>query len=94
MSIFPIAGRRRSKASRCRRSAGGGRSGCISTSARTAAAIPYYWIAYTRQNAFKFEHGTDLAALEDNCIALTPLRIDITDEPTMTGLAKLFAKGL
>jgi 5'-nucleotidase len=55
---------------------------------------PYYWIAYTRQNPFKFEHGTDLAALEDNCIALTPLRIDITDEPTMTGLAKLFEKGV
>jgi 5'-nucleotidase len=55
---------------------------------------PYYWIAYTRQNTFKFEDGTDLAALENNCIALTPLRIDITDEPTMTGLARLFAKGL
>ena len=55
---------------------------------------PYYWIAYTRQNAFKFEHGTDMAALEDNCIAVTPLRIDITDEPTMTGLAKLFQKGV
>ena len=55
---------------------------------------PYYWIAYTRQNAFKFEQGTDIAALEDNCVALTPLRIDITDEPTMTGLAKLFAKGV
>ena len=55
---------------------------------------PYYWIAYTRQNEFKFEHGTDIAALEDNCIALTPLRIDITDEPTMTGLAKLFEKGV
>jgi 5'-nucleotidase len=55
---------------------------------------PYYWIAYTRQNSFKFEHGTDLAALEDHCIALTPLRIDITDEPTMTELAKLFEKGI
>ena len=55
---------------------------------------PYYWIAYTRQSEFKFEHGTDIAALEDNCIALTPLRIDITDERTMTGLAKLFEKGV
>ena len=51
---------------------------------------PYYWIAYTRQNAFKFEHGTDIAALEDNCIALTPLRIDITDEPaTRAVMAKV-----
>jgi 5'/3'-nucleotidase len=55
---------------------------------------PYYWIAYTRQNPSKAEHGSDIAALEDHCIALTPLRIDITDEPTMTGLAALFAKGL
>ncbi len=55
---------------------------------------PYYWIAYTRQSAFKFEHGTDMAALENSCIAITPLRIDITDEPTMTGLAKLFQKGV
>ena len=53
---------------------------------------PYYWIAYARQNAFKLEHGTDIAALDDHCIAVTPLRIDITDEPTMTRLAKLFRK--
>ena len=31
--------------------------------------------------------------LDERCIALTPLRIDITDEPTMTKLAELFAKG-
>ncbi len=55
---------------------------------------PYYWIAYTRQDAIKPEHGTDIAALDDHCIALTPLRIDITDEPTMTGLAQLFEKGI
>jgi hypothetical protein len=30
--------------------------------------------------------------LDERCIALTPLRIDITDEPTMTKLAALFAK--
>ena len=55
---------------------------------------PYYWIAYTRQNAFELQEGTDIAAIERNCISLTPLRIDITDEPTMTGLAQLFAKGV
>ncbi len=38
------------------------------------------------------EHGTDVAALEDRCIAVTPLRIDITDEPTMKRLAALFEK--
>jgi 5'-nucleotidase len=55
---------------------------------------PYYWIAYSRQNAIKPEHGTDIAAIEDHCVAITPLRIDITDEPTMTGLTQLFAKGI
>ena len=51
---------------------------------------PYYWIAYVRQNAIKAEHGTDMAALEERCIAVTPLKLDMTDEPTMTRLAKLF----
>ena len=38
------------------------------------------------------EHGTDVAALEDRCIAVTPLKIDITDEPTMTRLAAVLEK--
>src|SRR6202012_6227515 len=45
---------------------------------------PYYWIAYSLQNPVKPEHGSDIAALDDHCIAVTPLKIDITDEPTMT----------
>jgi 5'-nucleotidase len=54
---------------------------------------PYYWIAYSRQSAFQPEGGTDMAAIDSHCIAVTPLKIDITDEPTMTGLAALFEKG-
>jgi 5'-nucleotidase len=53
---------------------------------------PYYWIAYSQQLKMAPEHGTDVAALEDRCIAVTPLRIDITDEPSMTRLTALFAK--
>ncbi len=53
---------------------------------------PYYWIAYARLNAVTAEHGTDIAALDDHRIAVTPLRIDITDEPSMTRLAALFHK--
>jgi 5'-nucleotidase len=34
--------------------------------------------------------GTDLSALADNRIAVTPLRLDLTDEPFMTQLAGLF----
>jgi len=51
---------------------------------------PYYWIAYVRHGFAPAEHGTDLAALEDHCIAVTPLKLDMTDEPYMTQLAKLF----
>jgi len=51
---------------------------------------PYYWIAYVRQNAVAAADGSDLAALEERCIAVTPLKLDMTDEPTVTRLAKLF----
>jgi 5'-nucleotidase len=51
---------------------------------------PYYWIAYVRQNAVKAEHGTDMAALEERRIAVTPLKLDMTDAATMTRLAKVF----
>jgi len=51
---------------------------------------PYYWIAYVRQGGIKAPEGTDLAALEQRCIAVTPLRLDMTDEPYLTRLARLF----
>jgi hypothetical protein len=35
-----------------------------------------------------------LAALDDHRIAVTPLKIDITDAPSMTRLAALFEKGI
>jgi 5'-nucleotidase len=55
---------------------------------------PYYWVAYSRQNAFQVDRGSDMEALDSNRIAITPLKIDITDQPTMVGLAELFAKGV
>jgi 5'-nucleotidase len=51
---------------------------------------PYYWIAYVRQGFVKAPNGTDLAALDDRCIAVTPLKLDMTDEPSVTRFAKLF----
>ncbi len=36
------------------------------------------------------KNGTDLYALADNRIAVTPLRLDLTDEPFLTQLAELF----
>jgi 5'-nucleotidase len=50
----------------------------------------YYWIAYVRMRGVPPQNGTDISALADNRIAVTPLRLDMTDEPFMTRLAELF----
>jgi 5'-nucleotidase len=51
---------------------------------------PYYWIAFGRGGIAGASAGSDLAALNDKRIAVTPLRLDMTDEPFMTQLAELF----
>ena len=51
---------------------------------------PYYWIAFERGPRPPSRNGTDLRALSDHWISVTPLRIDLTDEPFMTRLAELF----
>ncbi|WP_029355269.1 5'/3'-nucleotidase SurE [Bosea sp. 117] len=50
---------------------------------------PYYWIAFERR-VFETVNGSDLHALDQGCISVTPLRLDMTDEPMMTRLAQLF----
>ncbi|PVE25211.1 5'/3'-nucleotidase SurE [Microvirga sp. KLBC 81] len=50
---------------------------------------PYYWIAFER-GPFTPGNGTDLWALAHKRIAVTPLRIDMTDEPTLTRYAQAF----
>jgi 5'-nucleotidase len=50
---------------------------------------PYYWIAYERAPAHTARDGTDLWALSDNRIAVTPLRLNMTDEPFMKRLAQI-----
>ena len=54
---------------------------------------PYYWIAYVRQPLVKAADGTDLAALDGGCVSITPLKLDMTDDPYMTRLAALFDAG-
>lgn len=51
---------------------------------------PYYWIGFSRGQTVNLRPGTDLSALSENRIAVTPLRLDLTDEPFMTRLAQLF----
>src|ERR1700726_3019506 len=51
----------------------------------------YYWIAYVRSRAIPPNDGTDVAALAANRIAVTPLRLNMTEEPYLTELAGLFS---
>jgi 5'/3'-nucleotidase len=51
---------------------------------------PYYWLAFARRERQTPRVGTDLSAVADDRIAVTPLRLDLTDEPFMTRLAELF----
>lgn len=51
---------------------------------------PYYWIAFARKERPAPRVGTDLSALAHRHISVTPLRLDLTDEPLMTKLAEKF----
>lgn len=52
---------------------------------------PYYWIAFMR-GAYTPGPGTDLLALAQKKISVTPLRLDLTDEPELTRLTALLAE--
>ena len=48
---------------------------------------PYFWIAFGRKT-YEVGHGTDLEALSQHKISVTPLKLDLTDEPTVTRFAQ------
>ncbi len=48
---------------------------------------PYYWIGFQRLQGIPGD-GTDLAALADNRISVTPLRLDLTDHAALDRYAK------
>jgi 5'-nucleotidase len=50
----------------------------------------YYWIAYVRMRRDQPQDGSDISALAENRITVTPLRFDMTDEPFLTKLADVF----
>jgi 5'-nucleotidase len=52
---------------------------------------PYYWVAFARRERPTPSDGTDLCAIANGRIAVTPLRLDMTDEPFMTRLADVFS---
>ena len=49
----------------------------------------YFWITFERRK-FTPANGTDLWAIANRRIAITPLRLDMTDEPTLTHYAQAF----
>jgi 5'-nucleotidase len=57
---------------------------------RDGRGNPYYWIAFERRR-WTPQGGSDLQAIAAKRISVTPLRIDMTDEPFMTRLAQVFA---
>lgn len=50
---------------------------------------PYYWIGWQRQEVL-YNSGTDLHAVEEGMISITPLTIDLTDRRTMKTLKDVF----
>ena len=48
---------------------------------------PYYWIAFGRKT-YEVGKGTDLEAMAQRKISITPLKLDLTDEPTVTRFAQ------
>lgn len=51
---------------------------------------PYFWIAFARGHKPTGRNGSDIYALANDRISVTPLRLDMTDEPFMTQLASIF----
>lgn len=51
--------------------------------------FPYYWIGFQRSKVDP-EEGTDLAAIGNGQISITPLKLDLTDDPTLKRLAATF----
>ena len=48
---------------------------------------PYYWIRYGRSRSTPAT-GSDLEAIANGRISVTPLRLDLTDEPTLARFAR------
>jgi 5'-nucleotidase len=50
---------------------------------------PYFWIAFAKGKVTP-ANGTDLWAVADKRISVTPLQLDLTHEPTLTKFAQAF----
>jgi 5'-nucleotidase len=59
------------------------------TEGRDPRGRPYYWIGPIRETG-KVEPGTDVAALSDNKVSITPIYLDLTNIPVLGALRKMF----
>ena len=60
--------------------------GHIAIDARTdPRGFPYYWFGYGREN-IEPGHETDLKAMHEACVSVTPLHLDLTHYATMASL--------
>ncbi len=53
--------------------------------------FPYYWLRFGREKATDVIEGSDMAALRDRKISVTPLKLDLTAHEVMDHLAKALA---
>jgi 5'-nucleotidase len=53
--------------------------------------FPYYWLRFGRENAADMVDGSDMAALRDRHVSVTPLKLDLTAREVMGELAKALA---
>jgi 5'/3'-nucleotidase len=59
---------------------------------RDGRGIPYYWLMFKR-GGFEPGVGTDIEALAQMKVSITPLRLDLTDETTRARYATAFGSG-
>ena len=52
--------------------------------------FPYYWLRFGRQTA-EMKPGTDMAAVNEKRISVTPLKLDLTAHEVKDSLAKALA---
>jgi 5'-nucleotidase len=52
--------------------------------------LPYYWLRFGRQQA-EMKAGTDMAAVNERYVSVTPMRLDFTAHDLMDGLAQALA---
>jgi 5'-nucleotidase len=52
--------------------------------------FPYYWLRFGREPE-ELREGTDIAALKENLISVTPLKLDLTDYAALSDLEAVIA---